>query len=121
MRTLPDKVVTVQLENTTVEVDEAGYLFDPNDWSSEFAHKTAKAENVELGDTHWQVFSFMRDYLVEHGIAADARFVIKFLGNEFSLDKHDAKAMLFELFPQGYVRQACKISGMRQPRAWSTG
>jgi len=28
---------------------------------------------------------------------------------------------MFELFPYGYVKQACKIAGMRKPRAWSTG
>ena len=28
---------------------------------------------------------------------------------------------LFELFPYGYVAQACKIAGMKRPRAWSTG
>jgi tRNA 2-thiouridine synthesizing protein E len=28
---------------------------------------------------------------------------------------------LFLLFPYGYVKQACKIAGMRRPRAWSTG
>jgi tRNA 2-thiouridine synthesizing protein E len=28
---------------------------------------------------------------------------------------------LFRLFPYGYVKQACKIAGMRRPRAWSTG
>jgi tRNA 2-thiouridine synthesizing protein E len=28
---------------------------------------------------------------------------------------------LFVLFPYGYVKQACKIAGMRRPRAWSTG
>ena len=28
---------------------------------------------------------------------------------------------LFRLFPYGYVKQACKLAGMRRPRAWSTG
>ena len=28
---------------------------------------------------------------------------------------------LFDLFPYGYVKQACKIAGMQRPRAWSTG
>jgi tRNA 2-thiouridine synthesizing protein E len=28
---------------------------------------------------------------------------------------------IFELFPYGYVKQACKIAGMKRPRAWSTG
>jgi len=32
-----------------------------------------------------------------------------------------ARKRLFELFPYGYVRQACKVAGMRRPRAWSTG
>jgi len=29
--------------------------------------------------------------------------------------------LVFELFPYGYVKQACKIAGMKKPRAWSTG
>ena len=29
--------------------------------------------------------------------------------------------LVFELFPYGYVKQACKIAGMRKPRSWSTG
>jgi tRNA 2-thiouridine synthesizing protein E len=33
----------------------------------------------------------------------------------------DAHKKLFELYPYGYVKQACKIAGMRRPRAWSTG
>ena len=35
--------------------------------------------------------------------------------------KQHAKAQLFQLFPYGYVQQACKIAGMQKPRAWSTG
>jgi tRNA 2-thiouridine synthesizing protein E len=33
----------------------------------------------------------------------------------------DARKQLFELFPYGYVQQACKIAGMKRPRGWSTG
>jgi sulfur relay (sulfurtransferase) DsrC/TusE family protein len=32
-----------------------------------------------------------------------------------------ARGRLFELFPYGYVKQACKVAGMKRPRAWSTG
>jgi sulfur relay (sulfurtransferase) DsrC/TusE family protein len=32
-----------------------------------------------------------------------------------------ARRRSFELVPYGYVRQACKVAGMRRPRAWSTG
>jgi len=37
------------------------------------------------------------------------------------MDKKAAKGRLFQLFPYGYVKQACKIAGMMRPRAWSTG
>jgi tRNA 2-thiouridine synthesizing protein E len=62
----------------------------------------------------------MRAFLDEHQLIPDARFVIRFLADEAGLGDL-ARQRLFELFPYGYVRQACKIAGMRRPRAWSTG
>lgn len=121
MRTLPDKILTFEFAGGHVDVDEAGYLRDPSDWSPDFAEAVAEKDGLELTELHWRVLTFMRNYLDEHGIAADARFAIKFLAQTLDLDKHDAKHKLFELFPQGYVKQPCKISGMLQPRAWSTG
>ena len=121
MRTLPGKVLTLNLSDCQVDVDEAGYLFDPTDWSPEFASVVAAQEKVTLTKFHWTVIDFMRLYYEEHGIAADARWAIKFIAEQQDLSKHDAKHVLFELFPDGYVKQACKLSGMRQPRAWSTG
>ena len=121
MRTRPDVIGTVQLPSGRVSVDEAGYLIDPDDWSREFAERIADQEGIVPEALHWQVMSFMRDYLEDHGIMADARFVLKYLADELDLDKEQAKHRLFELFPYGYVKQACKMAGMKQPRAWSTG
>jgi len=36
-------------------------------------------------------------------------------------DKKEANKLIFELFPYGYVKQACKIAGMKRPRTSSTG
>ncbi|MCB2103667.1 MAG: TusE/DsrC/DsvC family sulfur relay protein [Rhodobacteraceae bacterium] len=121
MRTRPDKITVKTLPSGIVNVDEAGYLTDPERWSREFAEMAADEEGVVLTTQHWHVIAFMRDYLDEHGIAADARFVLGFLSRERGVGKGDAKRLLFELFPYGYVKQACRIAGMRQPRAWSTG
>jgi tRNA 2-thiouridine synthesizing protein E len=33
----------------------------------------------------------------------------------------EGRKRLFDLFPYGYVGQACKIAGMKRPRGWSTG
>lgn len=121
MRTLPDEISYLTLPAGRVAVDEAGYLVDPNDWTRDFALAVAEQEGLSLQPLHWEVIAFMQAYHDEHGIAADARFVLSFLADKFDLDKHGAKEKLFELFPFGYVRQACKMAGMRQPRAWSTG
>ena len=61
---------------------------------------------------------FMRDYYDEHQVIPDARFAIKHLSTRLGAA---ARNQLFELFPYGYVKQACKIAGMKRPRAWSTG
>jgi tRNA 2-thiouridine synthesizing protein E len=100
--------------------DDEGYLVDPGDWTEAAAEALAAREGVHLTELHWRVLRFMRAFHDEHQVAADARFAIRFLAEECALGT-EARTRLFELFPYGYVRQACKIAGMRRPRAWSTG
>lgn len=106
--------------NAIVETDLEGYLTDPTDWSEEIAHELARQENIELDTDHWAVIHFMREFYEQRQVAADARFVIKFLAEKCGKGSQ-ARTVLFQLFPYGYVKQACKIAGMRKPRAWSTG
>ncbi|MDP3420046.1 MAG: TusE/DsrC/DsvC family sulfur relay protein [Thiobacillus sp.] len=100
------------------ERDAEGYLVEPENWNEDIAEALAREENIALSDDHWDTIRFMRDYFDEHQVIADARFVIKHLGERYG---RDAQKKLFELYPYGYVKQACKIAGMRRPRAWSTG
>ena len=100
------------------ELDDEGYLTDPADWNEHVAQALAASENILLDDEHRDVLRFMREFYDEHQVAPDARFVIKHLAERWG---GEARKKLFELFPYGYVKQACKIAGMRRPRAWSTG
>lgn len=100
------------------ERDAEGYLVQPDDWNDDVAHVLAWEEAIELTDDHWDTIRFMRDYFDEHQVIADARFAIKHLAERMG---REAQKQLFVLFPYGYVKQACKIAGMRRPRAWSTG
>ncbi len=100
-----------------LRVDEMGYLFEPADWSEEVARDLARAESIELTDDHWEVIRFMREYLDAHQIAPDVRHVMKHM----TVTRGAGRNHVFELFPFGYVQQACKIAGMKRPRAWSTG
>lgn len=99
------------------KLDEEGYLIDPTDWSEDVAVELAKSENIVLTEEHWEALRFMRRFLDEHQVAPDARFVMRHLSTQTGAGRN----RLFELFPYGYVKQACKIAGMRRPRAWSTG
>ncbi|MDD5248113.1 MAG: TusE/DsrC/DsvC family sulfur relay protein [Rhodocyclaceae bacterium] len=103
---------------TIPELDSEGYLVDPMEWDEQAAVVLAKSENIDLESEHWIVIRFMRSYYDEHQIAPDARHAIKHLEQAVGAG---ARNRLFELFPFGYVAQACRIAGMRRPRGWSTG
>ena len=98
--------------------DDEGYLIDPADWSEALAVALARRENIELTESHWDAIRFMREFYQEHQVIPDVRFVSRHLAARFEAASRN---MIFELFPYGYVKQACKIAGMKRPRGWSTG
>ncbi|MFH1871365.1 MAG: TusE/DsrC/DsvC family sulfur relay protein [Pseudomonadota bacterium] len=98
--------------------DDEGYLVDPGAWSEELAVELAQRENIELTDAHWDAIRFMREFYQEHQVIPDVRFVARHLATRFGAASRN---MIFQLFPYGYVKQACKIAGMKRPRGWSTG
>jgi dissimilatory sulfite reductase related protein len=100
------------------EIDEEGYLIDPFTWTTDLAVEFAQQENIQLTEDHWDAINFMRQYYAEHQVAPDVRHVMKHLAERMG---PESRNIIFELFPYGYVKQACKIAGMKRPRAWSTG
>lgn len=98
--------------------DTEGYLIEPSEWNEGVAATLAEEIGIELGEDHWDAIRFMREYYEEHRVSADARHVIKHIEQRHPGQGHKR---LFELFPYGYPAQACKIAGMKRPRAWSTG
>ena len=99
-------------------LDDEGYLIDPERWTEDIALALAAAQGITLQDAHWRVIRFMRAHYLEHRVCADARHAMKQLESE---QPGGGRNRLFELFPYGYVAQACRIAGMRRPRTWSTG
>lgn len=101
--------------------DSEGYLFRPEDWDEAIATEIAREEGIELNEDYWTALEFIRDYFQENDIAPDVRHLVSYLANKNAWSKKVAKQHVFDLFPYGYVKQACKIAGMKKPRAWSTG
>jgi len=116
------KQMTAKLEakRELIETDDEGYLIDPGSWNEDIARLLAEKEGLVLNEEHWMIIHYMRNHYEEQQTAPDARHVTKFVTEDMGYGRK-ASTHLFELFPYGYVKQACKIAGMKRPRAWSTG
>lgn len=102
------------LPGTTIEVDNEGFLLNPEDWDMELAYELAKIENIELSEHHLQVVKFIRDYYETNQSVPEARICLRELGKQLGEDVVNRR-FLYRLFPYGYGQQACKIAGMRKP------
>jgi TusE/DsrC/DsvC family sulfur relay protein len=103
---------TIEVSGKSFETDEEGYLVNLGDWSEELAGEIAKAEGIEMSD--WEVVNFLRKYYEEYQIAPAVRVLTKAIGKQLGPDKGNS-AYLYELFPYGPAKQACKIAGLPKP------
>ncbi len=94
--------------NLSIEVDEDGFMQNPEEWNEEIAKALATTEGVEeLTEEHWKVVKYLRDYYLQFGVAPMIRKLCKETG--FNLKK------IYELFPSGPAKGACKVAGLPKP------
>ena len=98
-----------------IDKDSDGFLLDPSDWDHEIATMLAKEFNVVLTDEHWDVIKYIRSYFDTHQKVPELRELLKNFKQKYGENKSTRK-YIYTLFPYGYGQQACKISGMRQPK-----
>ncbi len=92
----------------TLEVDEDGFIQEPEKWTKEVALALANTEGVEeMTEEHWKLVNYLREYYLEYGIAPMIRKLCKATG--FKLNK------VYELFPSGPAKGACKVAGLPKP------
>jgi len=104
----------LDVQGKAIETDEEGYLLNLADWDESVADEIAKAENIELSESHWEVVNFLREYYEEYQIAPAVRVLTKAIGKKLGPDKGNSQ-YLYELFPYGPAKQACKIAGLPKP------
>jgi TusE/DsrC/DsvC family sulfur relay protein len=102
-------MTTVQIADTSVEVDAEGFLTHPEQWNEQVAAEIARENGIpELTDRHWLVVNFMRGSYLSTGSAPS----IRALGKESGVSVKE----LYELFPKGPAKLAAKIGGIPKPR-----
>jgi dissimilatory sulfite reductase related protein len=99
----------INFENKTFDVDEEGFLKDLHDWCPEWVEYTRRSQGIDcITDEHWKLISILQAYYGEHGTVPLARYVSKATGFKM---KH-----IFELFPDGPGKGACKMAGLPKPK-----
>ena len=94
------------IAGVTVQVDDEGYLLDPNQWTEELAREMAKEEGLELTDQHLAVLKFLRE---------------KYLGGETLTIRAVGKSGIvdikgfYKLFPGAPLKKASKYAGLPKP------
>jgi tRNA 2-thiouridine synthesizing protein E len=98
----------VKLGGKDLEIDEDGFIQNPEQWDDSVAADLAKTESVQsMTDDHWKVVRYIRDYYLKFGMAPMIRKLCKESG--FSLKQ------IYELFPSGPAKGACKVAGLPKP------
>jgi tRNA 2-thiouridine synthesizing protein E len=94
--------------NVSIEVDEDGFMQEPDQWNKEVAAALGTTEGVEnLTEDHWKLVDYLRNYYLQFGVAPMIRKLCKETG--FDLKR------VYELFPSGPAKGACKVAGLPKP------
>ncbi len=81
---------------------------DFNNWSQAWVKYVKQSEGIEeLTDEHWKVINVLQDYYKKNGIAPMVRILSKVTGYKLKY--------IYELFPSGPGKGACKMAGLPKP------
>lgn len=98
----------IEIDGQELEVDGDGFLQKPEMWSEEVAQVFATGDGTgNLSDKHWAVIKYIRQYWQENGMAPMVRKVCQHAGLRLR--------EIYELFPLGPAKGACKIAGLPKP------
>jgi dissimilatory sulfite reductase related protein len=101
-------MAVVEHQGKKFEVDEDGFLAILDEWGPEWVDYVKELEGIhELKEDHWKVIHMLQDYFKKNGIAPMVRILSKVTGFKLKY--------IYELFPSGPGKGACKMAGLPKP------
>lgn len=108
-----------EVNGKTIQLSEAGWLENLDEWSEELAYEIAKNEKIEeLTEEHWDIINVAREYFSDNGTVAEPRAFSKIMKKRFGDDRSSQK-YIYSLFPTGLIKCANKIAGLPRPKGCS--
>jgi tRNA 2-thiouridine synthesizing protein E len=101
-------MATRTIAGNEIQINDEGFMTDPNQWSKEIAAEIAQEEGIEeLSENHWKVIEFCRQSATENGGAPTLRQITTGTGI--------TTKELFALYPKGPAKKVARISGLGKP------
>ncbi|MFW8600065.1 TusE/DsrC/DsvC family sulfur relay protein [Desulfobacterota bacterium M19] len=102
-------MATIEHNGKTYNVDEDGFLTNGmEEWDDNWTDYVKALEGIsEMTDEHNKIISILQEYYKKNGIAPMVRILSKTTG--FPLKR------IYELFPSGPGKGACKMAGLPKP------
>ena len=108
-----------EVDGKIIQLSEAGWLENLDEWSEPLAEKIAVNEKVEtLTEEHWDIINEARTYFQDNGTVCEPRAFSKLMKAEYGKDRSSQK-YIYSLFPTGLVKCANKIAGLPRPKGCS--
>jgi tRNA 2-thiouridine synthesizing protein E len=100
-------MATATIAGQEVQINEEGFLTNPDEWTQDIGAELAKNIGVEMTDEHWALIHWLRADFKEKGETATTRRVQTVGG--FPTKKQ------FELFPKKPAKKMAYIAGLPKP------
>jgi tRNA 2-thiouridine synthesizing protein E len=89
-----------------IDVNEEGYMTNPDQWTEEIAKAIALEEGIELNEQHFAVLDFIRKR-----VNAGDSLTIRSINKSGVVDTKT----FYQLFPGAPLKKATKIAGVPKP------
>jgi tRNA 2-thiouridine synthesizing protein E len=86
-----------------IEVDEDGFIQEPEKWNKEVAEALAATEEASpMGEDHWKLINYVRVYYLKYEVSPPLPVLMKKTGIDL------------KKIPRGPAR-VCKVAGLPRP------
>ena len=99
---------TTTIAGRPLEVNEEGFLTDPQAWDEELGVELAKLIGVEMSEAHWKPIRFLREDYAATGETATLRRV----STQAQIPVKD----LFTMFPGKPAKKMAYVAGLPKPK-----
>ncbi|MEZ5091793.1 TusE/DsrC/DsvC family sulfur relay protein [Nocardioides sp.] len=101
-------MATTTIAGQTYDVNEEGFLTDPQVWTEELGTELAKLIGIEMTDAHWKAIRFLRD---DYGVMGETP-TLRRVSTQAGIPVKE----LFALFPKKPAKKMAYVAGLPKPK-----